>query len=1648
MIVPEKIWLTRGRTGSSFKVSLWACVFVVATSCSGGDDDNALNKLTGGSLGDSLSNVAGDLKGFFVAPIRDSVIATADGYKTASPSSSQSDPLQSFVDWQTSSVSSASTSTSIGKQNVTIEAGLNYDLSKEDLQDCTSYESLIDSAASTERFQNVDSVLVLSDAFSWTSDRTISLSFPGEYAYLSSFFYGCEFESAVKDIDLTTVDEKEKTFVISEKEGEYIKATLSVDDSFVKGKTLQTLNLTEATVPSFDEPWPDEFNELRFSRAFQSSALDEDDQGDDLQMSVTHRVTLEPTMSKVTGNIKDSGAVGNFGVAGMKQKFTLVVSDSNHEWQGVAFFSSYKYDNRCQPKRKGPTLDTLQHDRYQLTQSTFSDDLVCANNKKLEESENPEEPKPITDRQGRQILYREVATDSALFIAVVDSQQGTYTYRVICEGGHKVSAEGYYDISECAIDDLIEEVEHYNPSGKKITSKSDTKKIDDNLKEKVQVVRNQMNDYSRAQQFPAVIAEFARLQGNFSNDGKVVDNAPLETEEYASEQEKETNLSSLPPAPKEIRSAAFADAIHLGWANVEQATYYKLYRDTSDDATAATKIAESEVKEAYDRDFQANTRYFYWVKSCNDDGCSAEFSEATEVTNTVVRSPLTPQNIVAKEITSSSVQLSWGASSNASEYRVYRNTRDVFDYNTETLATRVAVVLNPNPNPNPTTKRVARVVLDSHTEYGLESGTDYYYWIEACNKGACSEESSPFSVKTTPARPTNFHATATKDENSEEVGVILTWNSSTGASEYQIYRNTASDFDIKGLVTTVPVTGVQQDTWEYINGSLAPDIYYYWIRACNETGCSGSDSDSPSPPIRFGEVPNHPMGVSATPRGLSKGIAELTWTNTNTNTNTYTSYRVYRSDTSGPFVTVEPELITTVKQKSHTSGELGLGIYYYWIRACNNLGCSSVSSNLGYYPDLEIEVGVPDHPGGFDAAPLYDDGGVQAVLTWSSSTNTSRYEIYRSRTSTFGDAKLVDDEVEDPDYLDDGVVPGVYYYWIRACNKFGCSSSGSDSRDIAIQVVPGHIIDITEQNSGNSFAASTSLSMNGLEQNFGDSKKSIPTDLKGRQIRGTSLVLSWKAVKNTVSYEILRSEGDHAGIDAAQIISYPSSNSWTDYKVSPGTNYSYWVRACLHVPENCSDYSQPLSLITVSGVPVITSTRSENGSEISVEWGEVQNASNYKIVVDSDIYATKGAAGKEQTTETRVVISELEPSTTYYVRVQSCNSSGCSGVSSPGYTKTSSQTSPRSLAAYSLGSEVVLEWAAPSSGSIDSYAVYRNTTRDANSATLLSDAPAASSYLDEGVPLNTTFYYWVKACTIVECSDFSPNASITTSRYSLNDTGITKGISDDGAVVACSTSANERQDCKQGRDADNFDQTLMKRGGGAVGFDFTRLHYDGAEYDTKRANPSFQRNPWACVQDNQTGLVWEVKHTDESAANYGDLDSSVLDLQSHDAVFQWRGTTAVGEDSDSTLRGEYYNDWNNLVSSINRIGLCGYSDWRVPTLQELVSLAHLGNTDQGIDTNYFPNIDSANGSFWSASAKISEASKADAESGFRKGNLRESSAWQFDFPNQRIVPVSRETKARVRLVRSSTSRVEHQEISNHQSDTQITTDYLLNDWPG
>ncbi|MBD8513450.1 DUF1566 domain-containing protein [Photobacterium sp. CAU 1568] len=191
----------------------------------------------------------------------------------------------------------------------------------------------------------------------------------------------------------------------------------------------------------------------------------------------------------------------------------------------------------------------------------------------------------------------------------------------------------------------------------------------------------------------------------------------------------------------------------------------------------------------------------------------------------------------------------------------------------------------------------------------------------------------------------------------------------------------------------------------------------------------------------------------------------------------------------------------------------------------------------------------------------------------------------------------------------------------------------------------------------------------------------------------------------------------------------------------------------------------------------------------------------------------------------------------------------------------------------------------------------------------------------------------------------SAELQYTPGRIHLNDTRITQGILGD--------------DSTRGRDTQNQCDPLSglaynSNRDGELGARYIKLDTEGKRLP--RQDLAWKQLKFSCVADANTGLIWETK----SAT---DLEHPSL----HDDLYYF---SFDGKDSSIPFNGTCYNPDTgklasdrtqcsaaNQVTKVNESKLCGLSNWRLPSQQEIYGIMNLqGDQSTALDRSYFPNI--------------------------------------------------------------------------------------------
>lgn len=306
--------------------------------------------------------------------------------------------------------------------------------------------------------------------------------------------------------------------------------------------------------------------------------------------------------------------------------------------------------------------------------------------------------------------------------------------------------------------------------------------------------------------------------------------------------------------------------------------------------------------------------------------------------------------------------------------------------------------------------------------------------------------------------------------------------------------------------------------------------------------------------------------------------------------------------------------------------------------------------------------------------------------------------------------------------------------------------------------------------------------------------------------------------------------------------------------------------------------------------------------------------------------------------------------------------------------------------------QLLLHWTAVEGA--DAYAVYVSpaSAEDFPEAAqiIASDgSPHAVSGLDNGVN------YQLAVAAAEGDAVSAPGSTVSATPVpGLNDTGINWCVDGEGETLSCDQTQLAGQDGSGGRDALSLAGSLNKSGAGGAGFDFSKVDAQGQVLSESVGESA---DTWHCVQDNHTGLLWEVKTTDEGLHDAAHRYTwYVGDLQGEE---QWEGVQDGGVCSGSEC------DTSAYVQAVNAQGLCGHHDWRLPSRSELLSISHSGQANPGIDRSHFPQAE--DGWYWSANAFIPDASLA----------------WALGLQYGHTYPQGKDSAHAVRLVRGGNRAV-------------------------
>ena len=392
--------------------------------------------------------------------------------------------------------------------------------------------------------------------------------------------------------------------------------------------------------------------------------------------------------------------------------------------------------------------------------------------------------------------------------------------------------------------------------------------------------------------------------------------------------------------PNDINSQYAWDGstILVSWDAEDGADYYKVYYDDISGSACSLgrdgspvvceELAANVVGTSYLHENPRAVNY-YWVVSCNSDGCSE--IDSRNPAAPIEPIPAGPANVIYA-VEGAAIRVTWEAVPRADYYKVYYH--EFFDDNCSLrrdgspsvcgeLATKVVGTAYVHTIPNP-------------------SGVNYNYWVVACNSGGCSEIDSrnpAAPIEPIPAGPVNVTYAV------EGSAIRVTWDAADGADYYKVYHDESFD-DNCSLSTDGSPVFCEELAANVVGTSYLhenPRAVNYWVVACNSGGCSEIDSRNPAAPIE--PIPAGPVNVTYAAEGSA---IRVTWEAVD-GADYYKVYYDAISDSGcslrrdGSPVVCE-ELAANVVGTSYLHENPSATNTYYWVVACNSGGCSEIES--------------------------------------------------------------------------------------------------------------------------------------------------------------------------------------------------------------------------------------------------------------------------------------------------------------------------------------------------------------------------------------------------------------------------------------------------------------------------------------------------------------------------------------------------------------------------------------------------------------------------------------------------------------------------------------------------------------------------------
>ena len=148
---------------------------------------------------------------------------------------------------------------------------------------------------------------------------------------------------------------------------------------------------------------------------------------------------------------------------------------------------------------------------------------------------------------------------------------------------------------------------------------------------------------------------------------------------------------------------------------------------------------------------------------------------------------------------------------------------------------------------------------------------------------------------------------------------------------------------------------------------------------------------------------------------------------------------------------------------------------------------------------------------------------------------------------------------------------------------------------------------------------------------------------------------------------------------------------------------------------------------------------------------------------------------------------------------------------------------------------------------------------------------------------------------------------------------------------------------------------------------FTRIRQNGTAItiNVPMARPGSHPEQWACSRDNRSGLSWEIKTHDEGLRDgRWSFTPYRKEWKNAGEIAGYRDSVSGQCDRQHMTGGSCNID--AYVEAVNRSGLCGQADWRLPSVAELIEVTQL--QEDVADTTAMQNL--MPGWYWTSTENV------------------------------------------------------------------------------